>query len=65
MDIHELIQFNVSEREHKNCKLSLYDQSNKSVSYIKGCKTIPITFKNAEPLDTPLRFSKNYKSVEY
>lgn len=28
-----------------------------------GCKTIPITFRNSEPLDTPLLRSKSYRAM--
>ena len=59
------LHFHVTEREHETCKLSLYDQTERSVQNLKDCKTIPTTFKNADPLDTPLRHSKSYKSIEY
>jgi len=59
------LHFEVYKNEHENCQLSLFDLSNRSKYTIKGCKSIPITFKNSEPLDTPLRFSKRYKSIDY
>ena len=30
-----------------------------------GCKTVPISFRNADPLDVPLRESIEYKAVKY
>ena len=32
---------------------------------LSDCQTIPITFNNADPLDTPLRVSRSYKALDH
>ena len=49
------LHFSVFEKEHKDCVLTTHVVSNKDNYRLDGCKTLPITFKNAAPLDTPLR----------
>ena len=56
------LHFHVFEKEHKSCTLYGTDDSEYN---FKGCKTLPITFKNAEPLDIPPLNSKRYKALEY
>ncbi len=59
------LHFAVYEKEHDTCQLSLYDSTDRTKFSVRGCKSIPITFKNARPLDTPLRDGKRYKAVQY
>ncbi len=59
------LHFDVRERDFEDCNLSGLDWSNLSTYRMSKCKTIPITFKNASPLDTPLLESKEYKAEEF
>ena len=59
------LHFAVFEGESNNCDATGFDQSDISSIRLSECKSIPITFKNAEPLDTPPIVEKFYKAVEY
>ena len=59
------LHFEVFEKEHEHCKLTTHDVSNKENYRLSGCKTIPITFKNADPLDTPPRNGTIYTAKKY
>ena len=59
------LHFAVFEGESNNCDATGFDSSDRTTIKLSECKSIPITFKNAEPLDTPPVVGKYYKAVEY
>jgi murein DD-endopeptidase MepM/ murein hydrolase activator NlpD len=59
------LHFEVFEKEHEDCILATHIVSDKKNYRLSGCKTIPITFKNADPLDTPPRNGTIYTAVKY
>lgn len=59
------LHFAVTEKESKNCDATGFDQSDRKTIKLSECKTIPITFKNADPLDTPPVTGKYYEAVPY
>jgi len=48
------LHFQVFEKEHEKCRLKSFSFKQPRDNVINGCKTIPITFKNADPQDSPL-----------
>lgn len=59
------LHFQVFDKNSKNCDMQRFNQSDKSTIRLSECTTIPITFKNADPLDSPLIEGKIYKALEY
>ena len=60
------LHFEVRERESENCDLSGYKSTDpKTHTKFSECKSIPISFKNAEPMDVPLRVRKTYKASRF
>ena len=57
------LHFSIFEKDYKDCNIRAIEQPKDSI--LHGCKTVPVTFRNAEPLDTPLREGVTYKAVEY
>ena len=56
------LHFDVREAESKNCNLSGLNWSNESSINLSGCKTVQITFKNANPADIPLILGNEYEA---
>ena len=59
------LHFEVFEKESESCRLATHVVSDKENYRLSGCKTIPITFKNADPLDTPARKGIIYTAIKY
>lgn len=60
------LHFDVIEEDSNTCttKQSTID-ANGGVLDISGCKTFPVTFRNAQPLDTPLLETKFYTALPF
>ena len=59
------LHFDVREKVHQECNLVKLNWLDINTYRVSGCKTIPITFKNAYPLDGPPLESNEYMAVEY
>ncbi|MBT8124518.1 MAG: M23 family metallopeptidase, partial [Gammaproteobacteria bacterium] len=59
------LHFDVFEEDSISCTMGheSYDAAG-GIMVEHGCKTIPITFRNSEPLDTPLLRSKSYRALD-
>ncbi len=56
------LHFSIFEKDYKDCNIRAIEYPKDSI--LHGCKTVPVTFKNAEPLDTPPIEGRTYKAVQ-
>ncbi|MFK7815918.1 MAG: M23 family metallopeptidase [Gammaproteobacteria bacterium] len=57
------LHFSIFEKDYKDCNIRAIAYRKNSI--LHGCKTIPVTFRNSEPLDTPPREGRTYIATEY
>lgn len=57
------LHFSVFEKDYKDCNIRAIEYRKNST--LHGCKTVPVTFRNSDPLDTPPKEGRTYKAIEF